>query len=111
MGLVQRQIASLEALKRLGFEDEDIHVETENGKIFTVLKTQGKTFKIGFPDEPDPKSVEDYQAAWMAEARRYGSDMPESERNRIYREHWDADKLDGLNDALIEKGFAVPSNA
>lgn len=108
--LVHRQLATFEALRRLGFAADDIHVDADSvtKKVMTLLKAQGKEFRIEFFDVPMPTSIEDYQKSWTAEAARWTGDMSEAEMDRIYRKHYDVEKLASLAMALHEKGFEIP---
>lgn len=104
---VHKQLAMFEALRRLGFQPENIYVHWA-GKPCTVLKEAERTFTVSFPHSLHSPKEEEWLAEWLCEVDRWNGDMVNSERDSIYREHMSPEVLEILVIALKAKGFRVP---
>lgn len=109
MNLLKKQLATFEALRRLGFDSCDIFVSYNHGNVLTVLMTQSKRFNIEFPDSEVPTSEDEYVLQYKKMAERWNSEMSETERDQIYRTVYTADSLAAVAVALVAKGISIPN--
>jgi len=79
-----------EALRRLGFQSDDIYVSWDEVKKapLTILRRDEKNFVIDYPESFEhPESKELYRQEWMSESERWNTVMSMVERDSIYRSY------------------------
>ena len=87
---VHKQLAMFEALRRLGFQSDDIYVSWDEVKKapLTILRRDEKNFVIDYPESFEhPESKELYRQEWMSESERWNTVMSMVERDSIYRSY------------------------
>lgn len=111
--LARRQLAMYEALRRLGFQPDQIFVTFYNGDpvtgadVFTELRVDGKVFKSNFRGE---KKVtrEAYLATWTRENVWWNEKANRKEKLAIYQKEFSVSMLLSLATAIASKGITVP---
>lgn len=116
--LAHKQLAIWEALRRLGFEADDIFVGVvdndgriaQRGEVKTVLRPAdqpGTQFVVNFPGSPKVDK-DAYERVWKVEATRWKDAMTHEERDLIYRINVTEEVLLNLVVAIGTKGIKVP---
>lgn len=108
--IVDRQLATFEALRRLGFTPEELFTSWNNGNPVTVVKAQGKVFVIDYKPLTDtevPATEAAYTEAWTTAATAWNETLTDEERNIVYRKFIDVKTLLGLTVLLQRNGFTL----
>ena len=105
--IYELQLAVFEALRRLGFQPDDIFVAYNYGEPVTVLRTQGKQFVMNYPHAGEvPANTEEYNRGWHEACQAWNATMSDADRARIYEERFVAQgESVPLLEALKRKGI------
>lgn len=108
--LADKQVATHEALRRLGFPAGDIYVlvSPDSGLVRTLLRTQGKEWVCAYPGAPavDPRR---YEAFWTRTAEDFNAGRRDGEA--VYRENVSENVLLMMATSLRQAGFVLPALA
>lgn len=99
-----RQLAMWLALRRLGFESDEIFVQWADGPR-TVLKVEDKIFSVSYPESTVAES--DWLEEWTTQANYWNSQMSDEDRERMYRRHVSNDVMLVLALTLKSQGFRI----
>ena len=115
--LARRQLATHEALRRLGFGADDIYLRFTNPvgggiakvyDVFTELRVGELTFRASFPGEKKV-SKEAYETVYQREGLRWNDPAHEAENLAAFQREFPVPVLASLTRALQAKGFTVPN--
>lgn len=110
--LVNKQLATFQALRKCGFDSDDIYLRIDGRKVFTELRPSlhpNLTFRIDYPGAPDVDAQE-YIRMWQAAAEWWNREATLEQRNEIYFRWYTADHLGALALAIFAKGISVPNH-
>lgn len=101
--LITSHLATFEALRKLGFTDDQLSVRDMKT---TVLKVGEIEFTIQQEAEDDLEPAT-FEAAWKAALAEWPDRTP-GERRYVYRRVFDEDTLADMAQAITKKGIKIP---
>lgn len=102
------QLAIWEALRKLGFQADDIYAAFYNGnELFTTLKAGDKEWN-GSISRGQKIPAEPYIALYTAECDRWNKTTPEA-RREIFDRHMPVEKMIDVAIGLRMKGIDIPN--
>ncbi len=101
----ERQLATFEALRRIGFEADELFVYYNGGEPITVIVVDG--VKVGVPIRiPYADDEESYCIGWQA-ASLWWNTEPSANRHEIFQKHWSENGIWSLIVSLHERGLPI----
>jgi len=106
--LADKQVATHEALRRLGFPADDIYVmaSPDSGVVRTLLRTQGREWSCTYPGAPLVDAAR-YEAVWARAVEDFNTGRRDGEA--VYRENISENVLLLIATSLRRAGFVLPA--
>jgi hypothetical protein len=103
---VHKQLAVMEALRRLGFAPGEVFVSWTL-RPNTVVQVADRSFTISYPHSVHPKEECDWLLEWLGAVDRWDNEMTEADRERMYRQHVSKEIVGLLTVGLRARGIRI----